>query len=144
MSNKILDYFKAQIGKTAFQTPSPVGNWLQGTLLAADEGTLTFEFTVRKDMTNPMGILHGGISALIMDEVIGATVHTLNRDVFYTSVNLGVDFLKAVPVGGKITAKATIIRPGKTIINAECQLMNTDGVIIAKGMSNLVRTFQGK
>lgn len=144
MENPILAFFKSQIGKENLATPSPVGNWLNGKLLAAEEGTLTCEFTVRKEMTNPMGILHGGISALIMDEVIGATVHTLNRDTFYTSVNLSVDFLKSVPAGEKVTAKAELIRAGKTFINAECQVMNEEGTVIAKGMSNLVRTFQKK
>ena len=121
-----------------------MGRWLNGKLLEAEEGLLSFEFEVREEMTNPMGILHGGMSALIMDEVIGATVHTLNRDVYYTSVNLGVDFLKSSPAGSTIKATAQIIRPGKTIVNAECKVYNQKGDIIAKGMSNLVRTYQSK
>ena len=144
MENPIVAYFKSQIGKENIQTPSPVGNWLSGKLLEAEEGSLSIEFTVRKEMTNPMGILHGGISALIMDEVIGATVHTLNRDTFFTSVNLGVDFLRSVPTGAKVIAKSEIVRAGKTIVNAECKIYNEEGTIIAKGMSNLVRTFQKK
>lgn len=144
MSNPILELFKSAIGKENFPTPSPVGNWLQGMLLEAEEGKLTFQFTIRKEMTNPVGILHGGMSALIMDDIIGATVHTLNRDTFYTSVNLSVDFLNSVPAGAKITATAEIVRSGKTIINAQCHIYNEKGEIIAKGMSNLVRTFQKK
>lgn len=144
MENPIVKQFQQFIGKDHLPTPSPVGQWLNGKLLKAEEGLLSFEFVVRKEMTNPMGILHGGISALIMDEVIGATVHTLNRDVFYTSVNLSVDFLKAVPAGEKVIATAHVVRPGKTIVNVECQVLNTQGAVISKGMSNLVRTFQSK
>lgn len=144
MSNKIVEFFQSFIGKDQLPTPSPVGQWLNGKLLAAEEGMLSFEFEVRKEMTNPMGILHGGISALMIDEVIGATVHTLNRDVFYTSVNLAVDFLKSVPAGASVTVTATIIRAGKTIVNAECKVCNDKGDVLTKGMSNLVRTFQSK
>lgn len=142
--DQILTYFKSQIGKDKFTTPSPVGAWLDGKVLAAEEGSLSFEFEVRKEMTNPMGILHGGISALIIDEVIGATVHTLGHDTFFTSVNLSVDFLRSVPAGTRVKAVSKVIRSGKTIVNANCEVFNEEGKVLAKGMSNLVRTFQKK
>ncbi len=141
MSNPVVEAFKAQVGKPT-KGASPVGQWLNGTLLEIEEGELTVSIKVRKEMTNPMGILHGGMSALIMDEVIGAAVYTLNRDTFFTSVNLSVDFLSSIPMGENVIAKCKIARAGKTIVNADCQLFNEDGKLIAKGMSNLIRTFK--
>ncbi|MFT5917719.1 MAG: hypothetical protein ACJAWV_002752 [Flammeovirgaceae bacterium] len=141
MSNPIVEALKAQIGKS-MKGVSPVGQWLNGTLLAIEEGELTVSIKVRKEMTNPMGILHGGMSALIMDEVIGGGVYTLNRDTFFTSVNLSVDFLSSIPMGENVIAKCQIVRAGKTIVNAECQLFTEDDKLIAKGMSNLIRTFK--
>ena len=141
MSNPVVEAFKAQIGKPTKGT-SPVGQWLNGTLLEIEEGELTVSIKVRKEMTNPMGILHGGMSALIMDEVIGAAVYTLNRDTFFTSVNLSVDFLSSIPLGENVIAKCKVARAGKTIVNVDCQLLNEEGKLIAKGMSNLIRTFK--
>lgn len=141
MSNPIVESLKSQVGKPV-QSVSPVGQWLKGTLLAIEEGKLTVSIKVRKEMTNPMGILHGGMSALIMDEVIGATVYTLNRDTFFTSINLSLDFLNAIPMGETVIAKCEIVRAGKTVVNAECQLFNEAGKLIAKGMSNLIRTYK--
>jgi len=142
MPNPVVEMFKTQIGKDSSKSISPVGKWLNGTILEIEEGKIKVEFEVRKEMTNPMGILHGGMSALIMDEIIGATVFTLNKEHFYTSVNLSVDFLSAVKLGEKVIAQAEVIRAGNTIVNVECRIYDTEGKVVAKGMSNLVRTFK--
>ena len=44
-----------------------------------------FEFVMRAEMTIPMGTLHGGVMAAIMDDMIGATIICLGRDHFYTT-----------------------------------------------------------
>ncbi|MGQ9897932.1 MAG: PaaI family thioesterase [Acidobacteriota bacterium] len=122
-------------------SPSPLARWMGGTLTCAEPGKTTFVFTVREEMTNPVGILHGGAAAAIIDEVIGATVHgTLETEFFYTSVNLSIDFLASVPVGATITATTQVVRQGKTIINAACRLHDADGKLLAQASSNLLRT----
>lgn len=140
MSNPIVESLQAKIGQKVKDSPSPVSKWLRGTLVSVEEGKLRVEFKIRKEMTNPMGILHGGAATLIMDDMIGATVYTLNRDHFFTSTNISVDFLNPAKKGERIIAVAEIIRAGKTIINAECRLFSEQGLLIAKSMSNLVRT----
>ena len=144
MSNPVVELLKAEIGKDFSKSASPVGRWLNGSIQEVEEGRLVVQFEVREEMTNPMGILHGGMSALIIDEIAGAAVYTLNRDTFFTSINLSLDFLRSVPLGNKITAEAEVIRAGKTIINVECRIRNEEGEIISKAMTNLVRTFQKK
>jgi acyl-coenzyme A thioesterase 13 len=58
--NPALDFFRSNIGKTSSEiSPSPFGRWLNGTLIEVEEGSLTMEFIVRKDMCNPGGIMHG-------------------------------------------------------------------------------------
>jgi acyl-coenzyme A thioesterase 13 len=114
--------------------------WLNGTLRDAREGSITIEFVVREEMTNPMGILHGGITAAIMDDVIGTTVYSLGREYFYTSVNLVIDYLASAQKGETITASAQIIRAGKTIVNAQCEITNAEGKVLARGTSNLLTT----
>ena len=142
MSNPIVEMMQDRVGKKLDDSPSPVSRWLKGTLLSAEEGKLRIEFKVRKEMTNPVGILHGGSAAMIMDDVIGATVYTLNREHFFTSTNISIDFLNPAKKGQRIIAVAEVMRAGRTIINAECRLFNEEGQMIAKGMSNLVRTRQ--
>ena len=94
--NKIIELLKAQEGKIITNSPSPVCNWLQGKLIFVKEAKLIVEFKVREEMTNPVGMLHGGMFALIADEMIGATVATLNLTKFYVSINLTIDFLYGI------------------------------------------------
>lgn len=140
MANEALQFLRANIGQEMTKSPSPVSKWLRGILREAEEGSVTIDFTVREEMTNPMGIMHGGIIATIIDDVLGISVFTLGREHFYTSVNLVIDFLESGKKGETITAKSTIIRAGKTIINAECHVYNQQGKLMAKGTSNLLTT----
>ena len=137
--NKTVEFFKAQIGKEITQSPSPVGMWLQPVLLNVEEGSIKTEITIRPEMTNPAGILHGGMIALISDEIIGATIATLEMSDFYPSVNLYTDFLNGAKRGEKITAETQIIRKGKNIINTECRIYNSENKLIAKSQSNNIK-----
>ncbi|MFC5412730.1 PaaI family thioesterase [Larkinella bovis] len=139
-TNSRLPFFRSLIGQDLRHSPSPLGRWLNGTVRAAEEGSLTVEYEVREEMTNPMRILHGGALAAILDDLIGATVYALGREYIYTSVNLNVDFLHSARLGETVTAQSRIVRAGKNIIHAECQVTATDGKIIAKAASNLVQT----
>ncbi|MCE7041181.1 PaaI family thioesterase [Dyadobacter sp. CY312] len=138
--NKRLTFLKKYIGANTTQSISPVGRWLNGKLLEISEGYMKAEFVVREDMTNPMGVLHGGIASTILDDVVGTMVYALGRDFAYTSVNLNCDFLHAARLNDVIVASANVIRAGKNIIHVEGLITNAEGKIIAKCTSNLIQT----
>lgn len=141
MENQVLEYFKSNIGKySAEMSPSPLGRWLNGKLIAVEEGSLTVEFVIREEMTNPGKILHGGVTASMLDDVMGMTVFSLGRDSFYTTINLSIDYLLPAKVGDVVYVKSKVIRAGKTVINMECEVRNSEHKIIAKCTSNLVAT----
>ncbi len=137
--NKTVEFFRNQIGKEITQTPSPVGMWLKPVLREVSEGSVTASITVREEMTNPAGMLHGGIITLIADEIIGATIATLELPDFFPSVNLYTDFLYPVKKGETVTARTIIIRKGKNIINTECKIYNSENKLIAKANSNNIK-----
>ncbi len=140
MSNPVLQFFQSQIGKPFDHSQLSLSNWLGGTILEVEEGTMKLSFQVRKDMTNPVGILHGGAASAIIDDVIGMTVYALGKEFVYVTVSLSIDFLDNAKEGETIYAKTKVIRNGRTLVNAECQLINEAGKILAKGTSNLVAT----
>lgn len=88
MENEKLALLQASIGKEFSDSPSPLGRWLQGVVRAAEKGTIMMEFIVRDEMTNSVGFMHGGAIAAVIDDMIGATILSLGRTKFYTSVNL--------------------------------------------------------
>lgn len=135
-----LKYMQSFIGKPMQESHSHVGRWLNGTLLDIQEGSMKVEFVVRKDMSNPMGILHGGIAATILDEVVGTMVYALGREFAFVSVNLNCDFLNAAKVGETIFASGNVIRAGKNIVHVEGSIVSAEGIIIAKCTSNLLQT----
>ena len=139
MENERLDLLRASIGKEFRDSPSPLGRWLKGVVIAAEKGEITMEFTVRDEMTNPAGFMHGGATAAIIDDMIGAAILSLGRTNFYTSVNLSIDYLASVSNGTVVTAKTNVIRAGRNVINAECILQNQSGKLVAKGVSNLLK-----
>jgi len=139
--NQVIDFFKSHIGKYAAEiSPSNLGKWLNGKLVAVEEGTITVEFVVREEMTNPARILHGGTAASMMDDVMGMTVFVLGRENFYTTINLSIDYLLPAKIDDVLLVKSKIIRAGKTVINLECEIRNVDQKIVAKCTSNMVVT----
>ncbi|MPR33215.1 PaaI family thioesterase [Salmonirosea aquatica] len=139
-TNPRLEFFRTLIGNDLSNSISPLGRWLNGTVRAIDYGHISVEFTIRENMTNPMGVLHGGSAAAMMDEVVGMMVFALGREYGYTSVNLNCDFLNAARLGEVLTANAKVIRAGRNIVHCECELVTTEGKIIAKCASNLIQT----
>jgi acyl-coenzyme A thioesterase 13 len=136
-----LQYLQSRIGQSFGDAhPSPVGRWLNGTLREIREGAFVAEFLVRDDMTNPVGILHGGILATIMDEAMGIAIYTFDDANFFATINISIDFLRGAKSGDIITAKASVVRRGRRIINAECLVFNAAGDCIAKGSCNCAVT----
>jgi acyl-coenzyme A thioesterase 13 len=140
-SGSVLQYIKEHFeGRLVTDSRSPAGNWLQFTLESIRKGMATISLEVRRDMTNPYGNIHGGMMSLLIDEVIGWGVLSLDTDNFYTSLNLNVDFLYAIPEGQRLRATSEVIRAGKKIIHVECKVYNMEGMLLAKATSNLIAT----
>lgn len=139
--NKTLAFLKSRIGQSANESASPLMRWLNPTLLAVEEGKISLEFTVRHEMTNPIGILHGGTTAAIMDDSIGAAVFSYGENYFYSTINLVVDYFGRAGIGEKIIAEAFVIKKGKQLIHGQCEIWNADKTrMLAKGISNLLKT----
>jgi uncharacterized protein (TIGR00369 family) len=135
-----LEWLKNQLGKDTAVSPSPFARWLKGTLLEVESGAVKVSFEVRPEMTNPMGLLHGGVIAGILDDIFGMAVFTLNKSNFFVTVNLATDYLAPAKTGEKVIAHAKIVKNGKQIIHAEGQILNEEGKLLAKATTNLAVT----
>lgn len=137
--NDRLKVFQSFVGKEVSNSPSNFMNWLKPTVITAEKGSLHCSYVVRLEMTNPYGILHGGITAGIIDDLIGATVFTLGLSNAYTTVNNNIDYFAPAKEGDIITAKTSIVKQGRTIINLQCEVfLPSKNRLIAKGYSNML------
>ncbi len=140
-AGSVLQFIKDNfVGKLITESRSPAGNWLQFTLDKIEKGRTEISLEVREEMTNPYGNIHGGMMALVMDEVIGWGVVSLDTKNFYTSLNLNVDFLYAIKKGDRLKAISQVVRAGKKIIHVECHVYDMNDTLLGKATSNLIVT----
>ena len=99
------------------------------------EGFATFEMSPDERMMNPIGSVHGGIAATILDSCMGCAVHTtLEPGQGYTTAQLNIHYLRAMQPGmGIVRATGTVIHRGRKQSTAEGKLYAADGKLIAHG-----------
>lgn len=136
--NPIRAHFKAQIGKDVAQFPPGFSTWLQHRIIEVEDDSLTIEVTVRQEMCNPAGTLHGGISAAILDEVIGMTVAAMGNETHFVSLNMTTDYLRAARAGEVVRATSKVIRKGRTAIHLIGQITNSEGKELSRATQNMV------
>lgn len=140
MDNKHLEYLKSCMGFMGHdQALSPVGKWINGTLIFAEEGHVKFLFNVDPTWLNPSGTFHGGMAALLLDEVIGITVYSLGHVNFFTTVNLNLNYLSFALVGDEVMVESKIVRKGVAVMNVEATIYKRNKILV-KASSNLVNT----
>lgn len=115
-----------------------MGAWLAGTLIAVAEGQLSLTYTVRHEMTNPAGILHGGAIAAMLDDVIGMTVYSLGRPEFLATTHLHIDYLAAAREGDRVTATSQLVRSGRQRVHATAELRDAQNKLLAMASSSLL------
>jgi acyl-coenzyme A thioesterase 13 len=140
-ADKQLEFLQSFIGKEFHASPSPFMRWLKPVVLAAGWGKLSFRYTVRSEMINSIGILHGGVTAAIMDDIVGATMYTFNELYFYTTISNSIDYFAPAKTADALIAETSVIRKGKRMVNVQCEIWNEDhSKLIARGVSNLLKT----
>ncbi len=143
MSNPVVDHFKKHLNQPYEKYPSYLSEWLQPILIEIEEGYSVFRLEVRQDMLNPIKTLHGGISAAILDDLVGFTVYSLNDSNYFTTLNNYIDYLGAAKLNDVIIVESKVAKRGKQFVNIECTIWDESRTkIIAKGVSNLFRLQQ--
>jgi uncharacterized protein (TIGR00369 family) len=96
-------------------------------------GAVTFGVTTTPDFANPLGSVHGGVCATLLDSAMGCAVHsTLDPGDFYTTLELKVNYVRAVPVdGARLTARGTTVHVGRRTATAEGRVTDQTGALVA-------------
>jgi uncharacterized protein (TIGR00369 family) len=140
MDKSISDRLKLCEDQYFTQTHSAAGKWLNYKLLKVEAGEIKASILVRDEMTNPNKNLHGGMYAMICDELSGLAFFSLGLNTFYTTVNLHVDFLMSAPLASEVIIHAKVTRHGKRIGHVICDLYNVENKHLAHSTTNLVNT----
>ncbi len=96
-----------------------------------DQGDIEAEMVFNDAQQGPPGHVHGGASAAVLDEAMGAAVWRAGYSV--AAVNLEINYSRPIPLGLKVTIKARIaeVHPRKILTTSEMRL--PDGTVAVSG-----------
>ena len=102
-------------------------------IVEASPGAAIFQGTPLQQHLNPLGTIHGGWVATLLDSALGCSVHTLmppGRG--YTTAELGVNYVKGLtPRVSRVRAIGKVIHCGRQLATAEARLVGPDGTLYA-------------
>ena len=128
-----LDLFKGLL-EGRFPAP-PISKALGFNLLEVEAGRVIFGYTPVFDHYNPLGSIHGGIAATLLDSVMGCCIHTmLKAGSGYTTVEIKVNYVRAMTdKTGPVTVEGKVINVGSRIATSEGKLYDGAGKLLAHG-----------
>lgn len=98
----------------------------------ARKGYVRFNARADHRHLNPMGGVHGGFAATVLDSVTGCAVHTtLEKGESYGTVDLNVKMLRPVPRDVELIAEANVIHSSRSLGVSEATLKTADGKLLA-------------
>jgi uncharacterized protein (TIGR00369 family) len=114
--------------------PPPIAELLGMEITVAERGHVIFALEPAEWMYNPIGSVHGGIAATLLDSSLGCAVHTtLDAGIAYTTSDLQVRYVR--PIGaatGRILAESHVVHSGRRLATAEGRLyIEADGRLLA-------------
>jgi uncharacterized protein (TIGR00369 family) len=117
--------------------PPPILQLIGYESFDVEEGRVVLRVPVGEYHYNPLGSVHGGIIATMLDTTCGCVVHTtLPAGVGYTSLDLSTRFLKpATMASGLLTAEGSLVSRGRRIAVAEARLTDERGTLLAHATS---------
>lgn len=105
--------------------------------LRPDEAVIRIE--MRDDLRQPSGVLHGGVTATLIDTAMAFAVRTrLDKSEATATIDLTVHYLRPVTEGA-ITCTAKVVRAGKRIFTVSAEVHNDQSKLIATGLSTYTR-----
>ena len=104
-------------------------------LVEAEEGRVVFKGTPDEAFFNPLGTIHGGWTAGILDSAMACAVHsTLQPGQGYTTVEFKVNLVRPVlPVSGELTCEGILVHRGGTVATSEGYLRDAERRLLAHG-----------
>jgi uncharacterized protein (TIGR00369 family) len=109
-------------------------------LVEVGDGFAAFEGIPGLHAYNPLGTVHGGYAATLLDSACGCAVHTrLSAGDSYTTLELKIAYHKAISEKtGKVRAEGRVLSFGRRVAFSEAKLLDKDGRLLASATSTLL------
>ena len=112
---------------------APIARPLDFQLLEVGAGRAVFQGKPGPAHLNPMGTVHGGWYATLLDSALGCSVHTmLPAGRAYTTAELSVNLVRSIgPKVQRVRAEGRVIHCGRQLATADARLVGPDGTLYA-------------
>jgi len=116
-------------------SPPPFAALLNFDLVEVSEGRATFAVIPAEYHYNPIGVVHGGLAATLLDSAMGCAVHSmLPAGAGYTTLEIKVNFIRAMTAEtGRVRCEAKIVHSGARTATAEGRIVDEAGKLYAHG-----------
>jgi uncharacterized protein (TIGR00369 family) len=115
--------------------PPPLAVTLNFDLVEVGQGHATFAVEPAEYHYNPIGVVHGGLAATLLDSAMGCAVHsTLPAGSGYTTLEIKVNFIRAMTgETGRVRCEAKVVHVGARTATAEGRVIDEAGKLYAHG-----------
>ena len=114
---------------------APFGRLIGMELDALEIGRAVFSLVPGPQHYNPIGMVHGGIAATMLDSAMGCAIHsTLPLGTRFTTLDLHVHYTRAITADtGRVVATGVTVHVGGRTATAEARLVDEAGILLAHG-----------
>jgi uncharacterized protein (TIGR00369 family) len=111
----------------------PIMELIRFRLVEVENGRAVFTGTPGFEHYNPLGTVHGGYAATLLDSCMGCSVHTtLPKGTGYTTLEFKISLVRAVTADtGPVRAEGKVISSGRRVATAEGRLTDAGGRLLA-------------
>jgi len=131
-----MEYMTAVV--TGQVPPPPMAVTMRLSPIEIEEGRVVFEGEPGEEHYNPIGVVHGGYAATLLDSALGCAVHTtLPAGVGYSSLGLEAKYVRPITRDtGRVLCEATVLYRGRRQATAEATVTAADsGKLLAHGIA---------
>jgi uncharacterized protein (TIGR00369 family) len=113
----------------------PIQLALDFRIVRVERGFAAFAGNPKFEYYNPLGSVHGGYTAALLDSCMACAVHsTLEAGYSYATVEIKINYVRAITSDtGEVRAEGKVINAGKRIATAEGRLFDSAGKLYAHG-----------
>ena len=122
-----IDLFRTLLASGGFAPP--IANLIGQTLEEVEEGRVVMKLEPGEHLYNPIGMVHGGAMATLLDSVMGCAIHTmLPKGRAYSTLEIKVNYLRAITVeSGPIFGEGKTVHVGRKSAVAEGKAYDSAG-----------------
>jgi uncharacterized protein (TIGR00369 family) len=115
---------------------APIAALMGFEAVEAEDGRVVFAAVPTEELYNPIGTVHGGFAATLLDSAMGCAVHsTLAEGVGYTTLELKVNYTRAITKDtGRVVCEGRIVHRGGRVATADGRIVAVEsGRLLAHG-----------